>query len=174
MQLTPTSFIVLGLLEQAGGATPYELKRMMSASVGNFWSVQHAQLYTEPERLAAAGLVSAEHERGGRHRKRYKLTGAGREVLHAWVLRPTGELSELRDPGLLRLFFGAEVRPLAGAQLKAHKAKLAEYEQLRAQASADGPPGPLLALQAGIGHEREWISFWSQLEKSGRSSKTTS
>jgi PadR family transcriptional regulator, regulatory protein AphA len=168
VRLTPTSYIVLGLLEQAGEATPYELKRMVSASVGNFWSLQHAQLYTEPERLAAAGLVSERRERSGRRRKRYTLTGAGRRALHAWVAQPTGELSELRDPGLLQLFFGADAQALASAQLEAHRTKLLEYEQLQAQATGEKPTGPLLALEAGIGHEREWIRFWSGLQKSAR------
>ena len=40
-----------------GEATPYRLKQMVAASVGNFWTLQHAQLYTEPERLAKAGLA---------------------------------------------------------------------------------------------------------------------
>jgi DNA-binding PadR family transcriptional regulator len=163
IRLTPTSYIVLGLLEQAREATPYELKRMVSMSVGNFWSLQHAQLYSEPERLAAAGLVSTQREQGGRRRKRYKLTEEGHAALHAWLSQSTGELAELRDPGLLRLFFGAHPQALAAAQLQAHRFKLAEYEQLQSQDSGEGPRGPLLALRAGIGHEREWVRFWSQL-----------
>jgi PadR family transcriptional regulator, regulatory protein AphA len=70
IRLTPASYIVLGLLNQAGEATPYDLKRMVAASIGNFWSLQHAQLYTEPERLAAAGLLTEKREEGGRRRKR--------------------------------------------------------------------------------------------------------
>ena len=58
LRLTPTSYIVLGLIEAAGEATPYDLKRMVAVSLGNFWTLQHAQLYTEPERLAAAGHLS--------------------------------------------------------------------------------------------------------------------
>jgi DNA-binding PadR family transcriptional regulator len=164
-KLNPTSYIVLGLLEQARAATPYELKRMVAASVGNLWSMQHAQLYTEPERLVAAGLVAVQREHQGRRRKRYRLTDAGREALHAWLAQPTSDLAELRDPGLLQLFFGADPRALAGTQLQAHRAKLAEYEQLRAAAAAQSPSGPLLALEAGIGHEQEWIRFWTALEK---------
>ena len=57
IRLTPTSYIVLGLLEAAGEATPYDLKQMVAVGLGNFWSLQHAQLYTEPERLAGAGYL---------------------------------------------------------------------------------------------------------------------
>ena len=54
-RLSPISFIVLGLLERFGTSTPYELKGFVKESIGNFWTLQHAQLYSEPERLAAAG-----------------------------------------------------------------------------------------------------------------------
>ena len=54
IRLTPTSYIVLGLLELAGESTPYALKQLVAGSVGYFWTLQHAQLYTEPERLAAS------------------------------------------------------------------------------------------------------------------------
>ena len=167
LKLTPTSYIVLGLVERAGEATPYELKRMVAAGVGNLWSVQHAQLYTEPERLTAARYLSERRERGGRRRKRYTITDRGREALREWLSTPTSELTELRDPGLLRVFLGADPAKLAAAQLAAHEAKLAEYEQVRARDRGEGPPGtgPRLALEAGIGHEREWIRYWRRLAK---------
>ncbi|CAA9496763.1 MAG: hypothetical protein AVDCRST_MAG17-1035, partial [uncultured Solirubrobacterales bacterium] len=60
--LTATSYIVLGLLERAGEATPYELKQAIARSVGNFWSVPHSQLYSEPERLSKAGLLAERRE----------------------------------------------------------------------------------------------------------------
>ena len=55
IKLTPTSYVVLGLVAQAGEATPYDLKRKVAQSVGFVWSFPHAQLYTEPERLTRAG-----------------------------------------------------------------------------------------------------------------------
>ena len=57
--------MVLGLIEFAGEATPYQLKQVAAVSVGNFWTLQHAQLYSEPERLAAAGLLDEKREEGG-------------------------------------------------------------------------------------------------------------
>ena len=42
-----------------------------------------------------------------------------------------------------------------------HETKLAEYERLRDQAEPmRAPSGPLLTLESGIGHEREWVRFW--------------
>jgi PadR family transcriptional regulator AphA len=159
-RLTPTSFIVLGLLQWAGTSTPYELKRLVSESVGNFWTLQHAQLYTEPERLAAGGYVTEEREEGGRRRKRYTITDKGRKALREWRRTPSGALSELRDHGLLKLFFGADPGELAPVQLEAHREQLAEYEALREQDVGAEPRGPWLALEAGIRFEREWIGYW--------------
>src|SRR4051812_18166763 len=141
IRLTATSHIVLGLVAAAGGATPYDLKRIHAAGVGNFWSLNHAQLYAEPDRLAAAGYLSIEQEKGGRRRKSYELTPAGRSALDAWLSSPTAEFTDLRDPGLLQLFFGAEPRALAGVQRRGDAQRPAGGEQLHAQ-SGDRPGGP--------------------------------
>ena len=162
IRLTPVSYIVLGLIDAAGEATPYQLKQAVGRSVGNFWSVQHAQLYTEPERLAKAGLLEEEREEGGRRRRVYRLTDAGRKALREWVRAPAAETAELRDPGLLKLFFGAKPGPLASAQAELHERKLAEYRELHAASGATMPAGMRLALEAGIGFEREWIRFWKR------------
>jgi DNA-binding PadR family transcriptional regulator len=155
--------MVLGLVERAGHATPYQLKQVAAQSVGNFWTIQHAQLYTECERLAKAGLLSEEREETGRRRRTYSLTPPGHAAIDAWRAEPATELGELRSPGLLQLFFGAEKAPLAEAQLASHRAKLDEYEQLHAAAGEWLPEGQRLALEAGIAHERVWIDFWRSL-----------
>jgi PadR family transcriptional regulator AphA len=167
IKLTPTSYIVLGLLEAAGEATPYDLKRVVGQSLGNFWSLPHAQLYAEPERLAAAGLLDERQEQSGRRRKHYKLAARGRQALREWLAQPTAEMTELRDLALLKVFFGAEPETMAAAQLPAHAGKLAEYEALLADAGRQLPRGIVLALEAGVGHERDWVEFWSRLAPDG-------
>ena len=77
ISLTPTSYIVLGLIGGAGEATPYALKQIAVATVGNFFSIPHSQIYAEPERLAEAGLLSVRREETGRRRKHYTLTARG-------------------------------------------------------------------------------------------------
>jgi len=164
MNLTPTSYIVLGLLERAGPVTPYELKALVAASIGNFWSVPHSQLYAEPERLARAGYLVEQREPAGRRRRVYGLTHAGRAALEAWRAEPTSELPELRDSALLKVFFGADPASIAAPQLAAHEAKLAEYRRLRASISSeDESTGPARTLEAGIAHEREWVRYWKRL-----------
>lgn len=161
-RLTPTSYIVLGLIEAAGEATPYELKQVVARSLGNFWSLPHAQLYAEPARLAARGYLEERREEGGRRRRYYKTTSAGREALKEWLAEPSAEMTELRDLAILKVFFGADPQQMAAAQLPARREKTAEYEEIeRNLAGTDVPFGPLLALRAGIAHERVWVDFWA-------------
>lgn len=162
IELTPTSHIVLGLLSMFGEATPYDLKRMVSASVGQFWTLPHSQLYDEPARLARAGYVTEDQETEGRRRKRYQITSRGQAALESWLSLLTPEPYVLRDPALLKLFFGADARELAQAQLETHRQKLAEYEALREADPGDGRRGPWLALELGTRHERETVNFWEE------------
>ncbi len=166
IRLTPTSYIVLGLLERAGEATPYDLKQYVALALGDFWSVPHAQLYSEPERLAEAGYLSERREEGGRRRRHYKMTAKGREALGEWVAEPTDEMAELRDPALLKLFFGADPKALAKAQLPAHRERLARYEEMQKLSGLLGseiPDGMRLSLEIGVTFEREAVRWWSRL-----------
>jgi PadR family transcriptional regulator AphA len=163
-RLTPTSYVVLGLIEQMEPASPYDLKRAVAAGVGQFWSLPHTQLYSECGRLAEAGLLSERREESGRRRRIYRLTKAGQEELDRWRAESTHELYELRDAGLLKLFFGADPRKLAPQQLEAHEERLREYEaQLEQCRQLRAPAGIIHAIEAGIGHEREYVRFWKGL-----------
>jgi DNA-binding PadR family transcriptional regulator len=163
-RLTETSYIVLGLVELAGQATPYDLKRVAQVSTSNFWSIPHTQLYTECARLASEGLLSERQEQTGRRRRIYQLTARGRELLGRWRDQPTSELYELRDAATLKLFFGGDPQALAASQVQAHKRQLEAYERLR-ESLEDAPRGQRLALECGIGHEREFIRFWSSVSE---------
>jgi DNA-binding PadR family transcriptional regulator len=162
IRLTPTSYIVLGLIEAAGRATPYDLKQMHAGGIGGFWTLNHAQLYAEPDRLVEGGYLTVEREDGGRRRKLYEVTAAGRQALEEWLANPSDEFTELRDLGLLQLFFGADPRAVAEVQLRIHGEALASYEALHASAG-EWPEGPRLVLESGIGHEREWLRFWKRI-----------
>lgn len=168
IRLTPTSYVVLGLVEQMRAATAYRLKQTVALGLGEFWSLPHTQLYSECRRLAEAGLLSERRESTGRRRRLYRLTAAGGRALEEWRSEPTEELYELRDAGLLKLYFGADPATLAGPQLEAHEHKLRWYEEMREAAGDHAPEGALLALEAGIGHEREYIRFWSRLRERDR------
>jgi DNA-binding PadR family transcriptional regulator len=168
VRLSAVSYVVLGFVQWAGEATPYRLKQLVAVSVGNFWTLQHAQLYSEPERLAKAGYLTEERESGGRRRKLYAITDKGRRALEDWRAEPTDAIPELRSPALLKLFFGADPAAVARPQIDAHRRKLAEYEAIRDSMPESVPEGPRLALDAGIESTRQQIEWWEALETNDR------
>ena len=164
--LTPTSYIVLGLLAAAGSSTPYALKQGVAGSIGHFWSVPHSQLYAEPERLARAGLVTEEREPGGRRRRVYAISDRGRQALAAWLGDDDVRLPELRDAGLLKLFFGADPGTIAPHLAAGHRERLALFRSIHEGLERMGDPagrGALLTLEAGIAHAEVWVAFWEGL-----------
>ena len=163
-RLTETSFVVLGLIEQMQPATPYDLKLAADAGVEYLWSLPHTQLYSECARLAKAALLTEQREDGGRRRRLYRISAAGQRELGRWRDDPDAAGWELRDAGLLKLFLGADPRALAETQIAAHTERLETYEGMRASI-ADPSGGPGLALEAGIGHEREYLRFWRRVLK---------
>ena len=165
--LTPTTYLVLTLVELLESATAYDLKRLAASSAFNFWSLPHSVLYRETERLEKLGLLSSEQEEAGRRKRRYGLTGLGQAALDDWRAEPTSEFLELRDPGLLRLFAGSDPRILADRQLRRHQKQLDDYLGMHEQLAGDLPPGMRLALEAGIGIEREYLRFWSAVADDG-------
>jgi PadR family transcriptional regulator, regulatory protein AphA len=169
-RLTDTSYAVLGLLDLTGPATPYQLKQLAQVSILHFWSIPHTQIYTECARLAEAGLLSERREEGGRRRRIYRLAAAGKRALRDWLSDPHAAPYEVRDPGLLKLFYGADPEALARTQLEQHERRLATYEEMLEQAQ-DMPQGSRLALEGGIGHQREYVRFWSRmLERDAKAS----
>ena len=176
-QLTPTSYLVLGLIAREGPSTPYDLKRHVTATIGHFWSFPHALLYKEPPRLKSLGLLTEERESGGRRRRLFTITPAGRRTLKTWLGHPARQPTELRDLGLLQLFF-ADLEPagttllIANEQLALHRAQLAEYEAgRRAQATSEarGNVSPTVehwrgvTLRMGLLYERAAVEFWADV-----------
>jgi PadR family transcriptional regulator AphA len=176
IDLTPNSYIVLGMLSMyVGEATPYDLKRMVAASVGKFWTLPHAVMYSEPARLARGGYVTENQEQHGRRRKLYSLTDSGRAALDDWLHVAAPEPYVIRDLALLKLFFGADGQTLAEAQLGILREKLVEHEALLAHDPGDQQGrrrGPWEALKFGIGHYREAISFWEGQARVGEQRST--
>ena len=173
-RLTPTSYLVLGLLAREGPSTPYELERHVRATLGNFWSFPHTLLYTEPARLASLGLATETRETVGRRRRVFEITPGGTAALGSWLERPSNAPTELRYPGLLQLFFADLTSPearlrLAREQLAIHRAKLAAYEQgdglegrgrsAAGRRTVERWRGETLAM--GLLYEAAAVQFWS-------------
>ncbi len=173
-RLTPTSYLVLGLLAREGPSTPYALERHVAATLGNFWSFPHTLLYSEPSRLEALGLVTETRESEGRRRRMFAITPAGLQALEAWLERPASVPTELRDRGLLQLFFmdlateEARLR-LAQKQLAIHRSKLSAYETDARLERRGSPSAPGLrtvehwrgaTLPMGLLYEEAAVEFW--------------
>jgi DNA-binding PadR family transcriptional regulator len=171
--LTPVSYVVLGLVSE-GATTSYDMKLRVATSVGYFWNFPHSQLYAEPAQLVALGLLAEEQEQGGRRRRVYTLTDAGRSALEEWLRTPTGEPTQVRDIGLLKLFFGQgmtdeDVVSLAAAQEEAHRARLAVYEKLEQRVEI---PHHGATLRAGLRFERLFAEFWAEVASTTRRSRS--
>jgi PadR family transcriptional regulator, regulatory protein AphA len=138
LRLGPTSYLVLGIAAMVGPSTPYDLKRFVQLTVGNFWPFPHTQLYAEPARLAEAGLLEETREQTGRRRRHYTITTAGSRRLAEWLSEPVSSPTEYRDLGLLKLFFSElahrdDVIALAREQAAAQRAQQARYETIIAR-----------------------------------------
>ena len=163
MRLTSTSYVVLGLVDMlAPEATPYRLKQVMQRSVADFHPVPHTSFYVEPARLAAGGLLSERQEAGGRRRKLYALTDEGRGALRDWLEDPEVEPTQLRSPGMLKVFFGAEPGPIARFNRAHHEALLAYFVSLRERTDLADPARR--ALETGIAYHEFWVERWRALE----------
>src|ERR1041385_3939936 len=96
--------VVLGMLT-FGPRSGYDIKSAVDRSTRFFWAASYGQIYPELRRLEEEGLIQGEDApSGGRSRRVYKITKAGREVLRDWLFGSTVTI-ELRDESLLRLFF---------------------------------------------------------------------
>jgi DNA-binding PadR family transcriptional regulator len=154
-RLTGTSYAVLSLLAVLGEASPYDLKQALTLSVENFWPVPHTTFYAEPARLAQAGLLSEHQEQGGRRRKTYALTDAGRDALAQWAASPELGPPQLREEATLKVFAGGDPIVLMRERRDWHAAKLAELEgYLRALSDEWGDERVRRSLLIGIGYER--------------------
>jgi len=164
IRLTPNSYALMALLDQCGEATSYEIKGLIERSIANFWPVPHTTAYEEPARLAAAGYLSARQEEGGRRRRVYALTDAGREALAAWANDPTAAPPQLHEEAVLKVFAGAEPGPLLEGRATWHRAKLEELEAMLAEVrEAEGLERSERALVAGVGYHRKMLELFESV-----------
>jgi PadR family transcriptional regulator AphA len=163
-RLTKTSYALLALLDHLGEATSYDIKQALESSIENFWPVPHTTAYEEPARLAAAGYLSARQEKGGRRRRVYALTDAGRLALRAWAADPIATPPQYRDEGLLKVFAGADPAPLRAPRVAWHQAKLEELQgYLDAVRQVGGEESLERTLLAGVGWHRKMLELIDQL-----------
>jgi DNA-binding PadR family transcriptional regulator len=163
--LSPTGYVILGFVRNEP-RSGYEIKALVDNSTRFFWAASYGQIYPELKRLSEAGLITgSDSPTGGRKRTVYEITADGEEELRAW-LRQAPETFEMRDEGLLKLFFAdALPREEAVEILRAMRAKrLAVNEQLQAIKDLKGEiedPFPMIVLQGGLEFTR-WFADWCE------------
>lgn len=164
MKKTAVTPVVLGLLAFRP-RSGYDIKAVVDRSTRFFWAASYGQIYPELRRLEREGLVEGEDAaRGGRDRRVYKLTDAGREALVDWLLGNTVTI-EYRDESLLRLFFADELPHEQALQLlEGRKRGHEEFlEVLRAIDARPGTDTPFVDLVLRWGIEfNEWGARWCQ------------
>ena len=160
MDLSPTAYVILGFLSWRP-MSGYDIKARVEESTRFFWAASYGQIYPELKRLAEAGLIEPEGEAtDGRRRTAYTLTAEGLRVLQEW-LAVEPDTWELRDDGLLKLFFASAAPATAAATLAKKRRMHADaLEQLRAMKATGGPSGyGLMVLDHGI-EMNEWMVDW--------------
>lgn len=164
-QLSATAYVILGFV-RTEPRSGYEIKALVDNSTRFFWAASYGQIYPELKRLSEAGLiVGSDSPTGGRKRTVYEITADGADELRAW-LRQEPETFEMRDEGLLKLFFAdALPREEALAILRSMRSRRrAVHEQLLALKGLKGEiedPFPMMVLEGGLEYT-QWFAEWCE------------
>ena len=163
--LSATAYVILGMV-RTEPRSGYEIKALVDETTRFFWAASYGQIYPELKRLSDAGLVvGGDASTGGRRRTVYEITADGEEELKAWLRQPPATF-EMREEGLLKLFFAnALPREEAVEILRAMRAyRLAVNAQLRSMepmAEKKDDPFPLAVLRSGV-EFTEWFADWCE------------
>jgi PadR family transcriptional regulator AphA len=171
VELSPVSYVVLGLVARDGPATPYALKSAVGRGVAYFWQFPHSQIYAETERLARLGLLAEEREQTGRRRRSYRITAQGRAALAAWLAEPASEPPQFRSLGLLKLYFSQHARDedvaaLARSQVELHRQFQEGVDGIIGRLRARGDrPGQLAVAELMADAFRAMAGHWQRIER---------
>ncbi|HST69223.1 MAG TPA: PadR family transcriptional regulator [Solirubrobacterales bacterium] len=165
--LSATAYVILGFVRK-GPKSGYEIKALVDNSTRFFWAASYGQIYPELKRLAEAGLiVGSDSPTGGRKRTVYEITADGEEELRSW-LRQRPDVFEMRDEGLLKLFFADALpreealvilREMRARRLAAHQ-QLQAIKDLKLSGEVEDP-FPLIVLEGGLEFS-EWFADWCE------------
>ena len=164
IELSPTGRVILGLIA-FGRRTGYDIKTFVDKTTRYFWAASYGQIYPELKRLEDQGLVRGRPEpSGARARTVYELTDAGTAALERWLASDEEQLYELRDEGMLKLFFSDSLPErridIVRAMRTREERDLAQLRAIEPHAKK-GPAGSYLTLQLGIGLT-EWTIKWCE------------
>ncbi len=164
MGLNPTAYVILGMVSREA-RSGYEIKAAVDGSTRFFWAASYGQIYPELKRLSEAGLVEgSDAPRGERKRTVYAITDEGEAELVEWLRRPP-ETAEMREEGLLKLFFSDLLEPEEAVEtlrtMRARRLELVERLRGMEPTTLEKDPFSLMVLQGGI-EFNEWFADWCE------------
>jgi PadR family transcriptional regulator, regulatory protein AphA len=168
MDLSSTAYVILGLVSREP-RTGYEIKAVVDKTTRFFWTASYGQIYPELKRLSEGGLIEGvDAPRGDRKRTVYAITADGRAELKDWLRKPP-QTAEMREEGLLKLFFSGALKPAEAVETlrTMRRRRLDLIEQLRAmepektEPSEIEDPFPLMVLRAGV-EFNTWFADWCE------------
>jgi PadR family transcriptional regulator, regulatory protein AphA len=173
--LSPTGRVILGMIA-LGNRTGYDIKRVVDKSTRNFWAASYGQIYPELGRLEQGGLVHGRPEpSGGRARTVYELTPEGESALQDWLASDAEPTYELRDEGLLKLFFSDSLPERRIQNVRAMRVrqerKVAQLRELQETSrEVEGKPeewhtGPRMTLEMGIAYAQFMADWCAEAER---------
>jgi PadR family transcriptional regulator, regulatory protein AphA len=164
-ELSSTAYVILGMVSKKP-RSGYEIKAAVDETTRFFWAASYGQIYPELKRLSETGLLSGvDSPTGGRRRTVYEITADGEAELRAWLRRPP-RTYEMREEGLLKLFF-AGVLPREEAveilrEMKEYRLRVnAELTAMEPKAAQSDDPLPLIVLRSGI-EFTDWFADWCE------------
>src|ERR1051326_3323093 len=168
--LSTTELAVLGLLSY-GEHSGYEIKKAAEASVGYLWSPAKSHIYAVLPRLVSGGFATARRVAQQRRpdKQVYRITKAGREAFEEWLEEPVEERPGAESTFLLKLFFGAKMRPeavVAHVERKLAQAEeeLAEYREIeRRIRDVEESYFGYTTLRWGIAQAEAWIRWADEI-----------
>jgi DNA-binding PadR family transcriptional regulator len=173
-ELSPSAYVVLGMIH-LGRRSGYEIKQAVELSIRFFWTISHAQIYPALASLEKAGLIRGRADPRGRLPRRvYALTPSGKATLRAWLKRDEPLPYELRDIGLVKLFFADLQDRAAACHLVAtigrrSAERIAQLQAIRPVADSlaedEGYSFPRVTLRLGIAYHR---ALREECERIGR------
>ncbi len=165
MELSATAYVILGMVSREP-RSGYEIKAAVDNTTRFFWAASYGQIYPELKRLSEAGLIEGvDTPTGGRKRTVYAITVDGEAELKDWLRKPP-EAAEMREEGLLKLFFSGVLKPAEAVEtlrtMRRHRLELAERLRAMEPEKEDlDDPYPMMVLRAGI-EFNTWFAEWCE------------
>ncbi len=173
VRLRPPDYVVLGMV-RLGAQSGYDIKKSVRDLIRFFWTISEAQIYPSLDRLERAALVRGRSAPQGRRRRRnFDITPQGEAALRGWLTGGEAMPFELRDIGLVKLFFAdaldrADALGLLQAIIERSRERVAALNRIEPEARRKGAAGirhPALTLSLGVAFHKAIIDVCAKFEE---------